>query len=214
MATATMARPASLNIQRVQGFDLQGTIQYQRDCMRDRKFDILGRLTNLRLGIDDNAEYFQGEAWRRVSRASKVYGLQLEWPQDQAPVVAFAPDRQTVILPLGIMHLPSIVATMFKDIRVELAEGKYATATRGENVPRMPQRLSDYSSGRLMESRGGKGFVILQPIEQMIIFSHINSGSMLDLRGFPIMNRHPFLMVDPFSSEAYIAGGSLTFGSK
>lgn len=210
-----MARAASPNLQRIQTFDLQGTIQYQRDCICDKKFDILGRLTNLRLGIDDNAEYFQGEAWRRVSRSSKVYGLQLEWPQDQAPVVAFAPDRQTVILPNGIMHLPSIVATMFKDLRVELGEGKFASATRGENVPRMPQRLSDYSSGRLMETRSSKkGFVILQPIEQMIVFSHVNSGSMLDLRGFPIMNRHPFLMVDPWSSEAYIAGGSLMFGSK
>lgn len=215
MATAVQ-QPKASHLLRCQNFDLQGTIEYQRDCIRDRKFDIIGRVTNLLLGIDDNAEYFRGEAFRRVSRASKVYGLQLEWHQDEAPWIAFCADKQSCIFPHGILHMPSVVATMFKDLRVELGEGKYQHAMRGENVPRMPQRLSDYSSGRLMDVRGKSGFVVLQPIEQIIVFSHLASGgtagSMLNLKGAAVNGRHPFLMVNPFGTDAYIAGGALTFG--
>jgi hypothetical protein len=214
MGATAIARASTLL--KSQNFDLQGTIQYQRDCVRDKKFDILGRVTNLRLGIDDNAEYFRGDAFRRVSRDSKVYGLQLEWHQDEAPWIGFCADKQTCVFPYGIVHLPTIVATMFTDLRVKLESGKYQTATRGDSVPRMPQRLSDYASGRLMDVRGEKGFVVLQPVEQVIVFSHMPSGgragSMLNLKGSAVLGRHPFLMVNPFGTDAYIAGGSLNFG--
>lgn len=212
MASAAIRRPAGPSVSRVQNFDLQGTIQYQRDCIRDHKYDVLGKITNLMLGIDDNAEYFRGEAFHRVSRNSKIYGLQLEWHQDEAPIIGFCADKQTAVLPEGIRCLPTIVANMMKELRVDLGEGKYATAQRGSEVPRMPQRLSDYSSGRLMDVRGEKGFVVLQPVETVIVFSHVATGTLLKLVGSPIVGRHPFLMVNPFGTEAYLAGGSLYFG--
>lgn len=214
MASAALATPKGPNVQRVRNFDLQGTIQYQDDCIRDRKYDVLGRVTNIRLGIDDNAEYFRGAAWERISRHSKVYGLTLEWHQNHAPLVAFCSDKQTVVFPEGIPHLPTVAATVMKDIRVDLGEGKTVTARKGENVPRLPQRLSDFASGRLIGARGQGGYLILQPIEQMIVFSHVSTGTLLNLVGAPIFGRHPFLMVNPFSPKAYIAGGSLSFSNK
>jgi hypothetical protein len=204
MASAALKRPASPGVSRIQNFDLQGTIQYQKDCIRNRQYDVLGRLTNLSLGIDDNAEYFRGKAWERVSRTSKAYGLQLEWDQKHAPWIGFCPDKQTCIFPSGIQHLPSVVPSMLKDFRPASA---HATAEQ----PRMPQRLSDYSSGRLMDVRGEKGFVILQPVLACIIFSHVAGGTLLKLKGAPVLGRHPFLMVNPFGPEAYIAGGGLSF---
>ena len=204
MASAAIRRPAGPSVSRVQNFDLQGTIQYQRDCAQKKDFTLLGRMTNLRLGIDDNAEYFRGDAWQRVKRTSKVYGLTLEWHQNEAPWIAFCPDKQTCILPNGISHLPSVVPSMLKDFRP--VEAHDAT-----KQPRMPQRLSDYSSGRLMDVRGDKGFVVLQPVEEVIVFSHVAGGTLLKLKGSNVLGRYPFLMVNPFGTDAYIAGGCLSF---
>lgn len=205
MATAALAQPKAPNIGRVQNFDLQGTLKYQEDSIRDRKFHMLGRMLNLRLGIDDNAEYFSGEAWERVRKTSKYYGLTLEWHQDQAPWVAFCEDRQTLVLPQGIQHMPTIAVIK----NLELNEKKLDV--RQNDAPRLPQRMADFSSGRIMGARGQGSFVVLQPIEQVAVYANVASGTLMLLKGSAIFGRHPFLMVDPFSPKAYIAGGALNF---
>jgi hypothetical protein len=199
MASALATAP---RVESVRSFDLTGTIQYQRDCLGRSKYTDLGRLLNIRLGIDDAAQYATGEAWRRVSRTSKIMGLTLEWKNQEAPIVCMADDRQTVLLKHGIRHMPTLVATVFGN-RIH----RDPTDTR--ELPRLPQRLSDYASGRLM-GKDRTGFLILQPVEQLIVLA-FGVSTMLNMRGFPVDNRHPFLLVSPKGPEAYIAGGMLGF---
>lgn len=200
MAPALTTAPG---VERVRSFDLTGTIEYQRHCLGKKKYTDLGRVLNIRLGIDDKAQYATGEAWRRVSRTSKIMGLTLEWKNEEAPIACMAEDRQTVLLKHGIRHMPTLVASIFGN-RIVHRDPK---DTR--ELPRLPQRLSDYASGRLM-GRDRSGFLILQPIEQLIVLA-FGVSTMLNMKAWPVDNRHPFLLVSPSGPEAYIAGGMLGF---
>jgi hypothetical protein len=191
-------------VQRVRNFNLVDTMAYQRQQIQQRKASLLGRVMNIRLGIDDNAEYFRGEAWKRVARSSRMMGLTLEWKTDEAPVLGHAEDRQTAIFMDGIQNLPTVAAHVLRDA------GNMNLTTAGQHqLPRLPQRLSDFSSGRIM-GRDGSGFLVLQPVEQIAILAY-GISTMLILRGRQVDGRYPCLLVNPHSPEAYIAGGMLTF---
>lgn len=200
MRSALAQAPA---VTRVQNFDLTGTLQYQRDMIAQRKCLPFGRILNIQLGLDDNAQYCQGEAWQRVSKISKIQGLTLEWKNDEAPVAYWAEDKQTLLLPNGIQNLPTMVAQIFGP-RIVRDNLKDTT-----ELPRIPQRLSDYSSGRIM-GRDGSGFLILQPVLQVIVLA-FGVSTMINLKGSSLHNRWPFLMVSPKNHEAYLAGGRLAF---
>lgn len=213
-------------VQRVSDFDLQGIIEYQRGCLRDKNYTILGRCTNLRLGIDDNAAYFKGDAFRRLSTHTRVAGLQLEWPHLQAPWVGFAKDSQTLLFVDGIKHRPKMRAAIYK--RMSLTDSKMPPGFKynGKDLVQdnergyVEQDFLDFASGSLT-GRTGKGYAVLQPIEQVIVIANVassrfgGSGTMLNLVGKPTFDgRHVFLMINPFDLEAYLAGGRFEIGSQ
>jgi len=224
-----MSRPATNvarvapNVQRVGAFDLTGIIDYQRESIRLKRFSFFGRLTNLRLGLDDRAEYFQSDAFQRLCVTNKVIGHTLEWPADKAPAVAWADDRSTLLLPDGIQYAPSISIRAF--MRVDLASkhlppgvkwnGSRVVADKASG--RVRQNMFDFASGALT-GRDGSRFAILQPVEQAVVLANVRStrwqsnGTMMNCQGKPTFDgRHPFLLVNPFSPEAYLAGGKFDF---
>lgn len=196
---ATAAAP---QIERVKQFDLTGIIDYQRTCIRTKKCLPFGRILNIGLGLDSNAQYNTGEAWKNVSKLSKVMGLGLEWKQDEAPVAYWAEDRQSIVLPQGIPCLPTVAAQIYGPRIVRDAKD-----TRP--LPRLPQRLSDYASGRLA-GRDNSGFLILQPVLEIVVLTY-GVSTMVKVKGFSADNRWPFLLVSPKGPEAYLAGGILGF---
>lgn len=219
-----MSRPAtSAAVQRVSSFDLSGIIEYQRDSIRDKKYSLFGRLTNLRLGLDDRAEYFHGEAFRRLCLTNKVIGHTLEWPSHHAPYVAWAADRSTLLFPDGIQNPPSISIRAF--MRVDAAskhlppgvkwDGSRLVADKKSG--RVKQNMFDFASGSLT-GRDGTRFAIFQPVEQAVMLANVTSarfrstGTMMNCEGKPTFDgRHPFLLVSPGSPEAYLAGGRFDF---
>ncbi len=222
MATA-LRQPAAANIQRVSDFDLAGIIEFQRSSIREKKYSLFGRLTNLRMGLDDRAEYFQGEAFKRLCLTNKVIGHTIEWPAEKAPVVAWAMDRSTLLFPDGIQHAPSISVRAF--MRVDVAskhlppgvkwDGSQVIADKGNG--RVRQDIFDFASGSL-NGRDGSRFAILQPVEQAVVLANVTSsrfrsnGTLMNCHGKPTFDgRHPFLLVSPFSREAYLAGGRFDF---
>lgn len=222
MASA-IRQPVAPSLLRSTEFDLAGIIEYQRDSIRERKFSLFGRLTNLALGLDDRAQYFHGEAFRRLCVTNKVIGHTLEWPQEKAPYVAWAMDRSTLLFPQGIPYAPSISIRAF--MRVDLAskhlppgvkwDGSRVVADRQSG--RVKQNMFDFASGSLT-GRSGDGFVILQPIEMAIVLANVtssrfrSSGTLMKCAGKPTFDgRHPFLLASPFGPEAYLAGGKFDF---
>jgi len=222
MATA-IRQPAAPNVTRVSDFDLAGIIEFQRSSIREKNYSLFGRLTNLRMGLDDRAEYFRGEAFRRLCLTNKVIGHTLEWPAEKAPVVAWAMDRSTLLFPDGIQYPPSISIRAF--VRVDLAsknlppgvkwDGSQVVADRKGG--RVKQNMFDFASGSLT-GRDGSRFLILQPVEQAVVLANVPSarfrstGTLMNCQGKPTFDgRHPFLLVSPFSAEAYLAGGRFDF---
>lgn len=210
-------------IQRVSDFDLAGIIEFQRSSIREKKYSLFGRLTNLRLGLDDRAEYFSGEAFRRLCHTNKVMGHSLEWPAEKAPYVAWAMDRSTLLFPDGIQHPPSISIRAFMRVDVTSKDlppgvkwdGSQVVADRKSG--RVKQDIFDFASGSLT-GRDGSRFAILQPVEQAVVLANVSSarfksnGTLMNCHGKPAWDgRHPFLLVSPFSAEAYLAGGRFDF---
>lgn len=209
--------PTAAAVKKVSSYNLADMMQFQRDCLKNptgkKDQQYLGRILNIKLGIDDNAEYFRGAAWRRVAQSSKVMGLNIEWKREDAPYAMHAADRQTLLLPGGIRELPTMSTTVFTDIRAEIMNGaehtgNFKVAQKGE-LARTPQRLSDFASGRMM-GRDGSGFLVLQPIEQIAILAY-SISSILILKGHAVDGRWPVLLISPNSPEAYIVGGMLAF---
>lgn len=224
MATAAKFLGAP-SVGRFSNFDLTAILAYQEDCIRDHKYSYLGRVTNIRLGIDDNAEYFRGDARRRLSASTKVVGLTIEWPQHDAPFIAFAPDNETPLFPGGIQHPPKMGVRAFQKIDMRGSKLPPGMKWNGTNLVAddktgwVRQSMYDFASGKLI-GRNGQGFVILQPIEQIIVLANVYSkkfhtnGTMLTLTGKPTFEgRRPFLLVSPDSPHAHIAGGLWTLES-
>lgn len=189
-------------IERVKQFDLTGIIQYQRDCIRQKKCLPFGRILNIGLGLDSAAAYNTGEAWKNISKLSKVMGLGLEWKQEEAPVAYWSEDRQSIVLPQGIPNLPTVAAQIYGPRIVRDPKDTRA-------LPRIPQKLSDYASGRLA-GRDSSGFLIIQPVLEIVVLTY-GVSTMMKVKGFTQDNRWPFLLMSPTSPEAYIAGGILGF---
>lgn len=211
-------------LSRVADFDLTGILKWQADCIRQRKYSIIGRATELRLGVDDQAAYTKGEAWHRICAQSKIMGLTLRWQKDQAPYIAFAPDSQTLLFIDGIGHPPKIELSAYRliDARsgalppgIKMDNAGQLVADNGKQ--RTKQDIFDFASGSLT-GRGNERFVILQPIEQVIILANVTStrfhstGTLMNCSGRCTFDgRYPFLLVSPFSREAYLAGGRFSF---
>jgi hypothetical protein len=215
MSGAALARVANYNI--------GDMIDWQRDSIRKREFTPLGRVLNIRLGIDSRAAYFNSDAWKRVMPKSKVMGLNLEWPENLAPWVGFAKDGQTLLFLNGIEHQPRVLATIMRDLEAELRDGLVQRAQTGQNIPRIPQDLCDYASGQII-SRDGWNFAVCQPVEQIAVLSSVRSasfrsnGTFLMLRGVPLDGRHPALLAGfkkhkTFTEQAaHICHGMMVFG--
>jgi hypothetical protein len=215
---------ALASVGRVSDFDLTGIIQYQRDSIREHKYSMIGRLTDLRLGVDDRAEYTRGAAWQRICAQSKVVGLTLRWSAAEAPYVAFANDKQTVLFPDGMPKPPKIEMSVYrlinaaaKDLPPGLAYDKKGELVADNKEGKVVQSIFDFASGSLT-GRDNSRFVILQPVEQLVMLANVAStrfkstGTMLDCYGRATFDgRYPFLLVSPFTKEAYLAGGRFSF---
>lgn len=216
---------------RVKQFDLTGIIAAQREWIRTKAYQCpLGRLTELRLGVDKNAEYFRGEAWTRVSRTSKLMGLTLSWTKADAPWVAFAPDRNSLLLIGGIPKPPKCAIRELRLLKLDMQskdlppglkwKGSQLVADEKSGI-HAKQSILDYASGRL-HGRDGSDLVYLCPIEQAIVLANARSstfnstGTLLNITGMASFDgRHPSLLWNPRSSggthEAYIVGGMFQF---
>lgn len=216
---------AAVDSLRVKNFDLTGTMAWQRDCLQKKTYDIRGRMTELRLGIDARAEYCRGGAWARVSRTSKVLGLTLSWPADDAPWIAFAPDKQTMLFPGGIQRPPKCAVRELRLMKMDVQSKELPPGLkwRGSELVGDDKRgyttqdMADYASGK-MTGRDGSKFAILQPLEQIILLANVRSGAfgsagtMLNVQGSAAFDgRHPALLMSVNSPEAYIVGGMWTF---
>jgi|SRR5690242_8301189 len=209
---------------RVSDFDLNGILKWQADCIRQHKCSIIGRATEIRLGVDDNAEYTKGPAWKRICAQSKVMGLTLKWEKRDAPFVAFAPDKQTLLFVDGIAHRPKVEASVYrlidmrnKDLPKGVSLGQHGQLVADNKEGKVAQSIFDFASGSLT-GRGGERFVILQPIEQVIILANVtgtrfrSTGTMLNVQGRCTFDgRYPFMLVSPFVRQAYLAGGRFSF---
>jgi len=216
---------AAVDSLRVKNFDLTGTMAWQRDCLREKKYNVRGRMTELRLGIDARAEYCRGEAYARVSRTSKVLGLTLSWPAEEAPWIAFAPDSQTMLLPSGIQKPPKCAVRELRLMKLDQQSKDLPQGLRWQGSELVDdgkrglttQSMFDYASGK-MTGRDGSKFAILQPLEQVILLANVRSGSfgssgtLMDMKGAAAFDgRHPALLMSVNSPEAYIVGGMWTF---
>ena len=190
---------ASAAVAKVGNYNIGDMIDYQRDCLRKRKYSVLGRVLMLRLGVDARAAYFQSDAWKRVMPRSKVMGLVLEWPESIAPWVGFAEDRQTLLFMNGIEHSPRVSATILRDLEQEFRDSAVLKMQTGKNIPRISQYITDYASGRIV-GRDGWQFAVCQPVEQIAVLANTRStafgsnGTFLMLRGYAIDGRFPSLM--------------------
>jgi hypothetical protein len=189
----------SAALARVGNYNIGDMIQLQKDWLRARKFTALGRITNIRLGVDSRAAYFNADAWKRVCPKTKVMGLQLEWPAEIAPWCGFAEDRQTLLFLNGIQECPRVSASIMRAVEDELRDGA-VLKHQSNQVPRISQYIEDYASGKML-SRDGWQYAICQPVEQIAVLTSTRSatfgtnGTWLRLRGYPIDGRFPALFV-------------------
>jgi len=207
-----------IGVTRVQDFNIGDMITWQLEQIRKRQ-PMLGRVLNIRLGVDSRAAYFNSDAWKRVMPKSKVMGLNLEWPENLAPWCSFAEDRQTLLFPNGIEHQPRVKATILRELAEELKDGMVMRhQMAGQDVPHIPQEIVDYASGKIF-SRDGWAYAVCQPVEQVIVLANViskafgSSGTFLDIRGVPLQGQHPALMVGFKKKEqaAHIVHGMMVF---
>lgn len=171
-------------------------LDFRRQVLHDKTYIPIGRMLTIRLGIDDNAAYFSGQAHSKLVPITKKQGLILDWGKDGPQMAQSVRDRDVYVFPRGVCHPPAI-----KDPVI----GTWA-------APTITQDLAHYASG-MVYGRDGSGFIVLQPVEQLVLL--VGGAGMLIMNGrtnkldFPATK--PALLINPRTWEGHICRGLLTF---
>lgn len=171
-------------------------IEYRREALKNRNFIPIGCVLMVRLGVDDNAAYFQQEVNNKIASITQRQGLTLDWQKHDAPQLAqVGKDMDSYVFPRGISMLPKI-----KDPRIASAV-----------APMIPQNLDHYASG-YVAGRDGSKFYVLQPVEQVVVLMYAAS-TMLIMHGRtnPMNGTKCAMLISPKGGEGYIVGGLLSF---
>src|SRR5579859_5691870 len=191
MATSTMAAARkSAAVTRVSQDSLADVIQLHRNAARERRYEPIGRMLNMIVGPDDEAAYMQKmDVRERIARLSKVQGLQIDWGQNHAPQICWAPHRSSLMFPFGCPNPPRI------------ADPTALGVTR----KRIAQDLEDYASGFVL-GRDGTRFLVIQPVLYMGVWI-MDGLYILVGHNDPATGKYPSLLINPKTSEAHIVGG-------
>lgn len=170
-------------------------LEFRRAALYDRAFFPIGRMLMIRLGIDDNAEYFREQVRSKLAPITQKQGLVLDWGKEGPQMAQCARDRDVYIFPRGVHQPPAI-----KDPVI----GTF-------NAPTIKQDLAHYSSG-VIYGRDGQGFIVLQPVEQVVLLPY-GVSTMLIMRGrtHPATGTKPALLINPKTWEGHIVHGLLSF---
>jgi len=176
------------------GNNLTDIIERNRESVRTRRYETIGKMLNIMLGPDDSAEYMRGgDAHARVSRLSKVQGIQIDWGQDRGPVLAWAPGRSNCTFPFGIDAPPRI-------------KNPLNHIEKTNNT--ISQNLEDYASG-FIAGRDGSKFLVLQPVLYIGVWP-FGVPSLFTVLGHPDQfGKYPALLINTKKREGHIVGGIL-----
>lgn len=169
-------------------------LDFRRLAMRDKTFIPIGRMITIRLGVDDNAAYFQEQVRTKLVPITQKQGLILDWGKDGPQMAQCARDRDVYVFPRGIHRPPAI-----KDPVI----GSF-------HAPTIKQDLGHYSSG-VVTGRDGTTFIVLQPVEQVVVL--VGGAGMLIMNGrtHPIDGTKCAMLINPQTWEGHIVQGLLTF---
>lgn len=177
---------------RVTGHSLADLIERNRDAVRNRKYQPIGKMLNLFLGQDDSATYAQNTSVRdHIASMTKVRGLQLDWMQFKAPEIAWSDNYISCVFPYGIDAPPKI-----SDPRIP-----------GVTNKTIAQKLEDHASGWIA-GRDGSIFMVLQPILYIGVWPY-GVASLFMMLGHADQKKYPALLIDPKKREGHIVHGRL-----
>jgi hypothetical protein len=172
---------------------LADQIEQNREDMRLRRFFPIGKMLQLFLGPDDDARYMRNPNVReRITALSKVRGLQLDWTQHNAPMIAWNHFQTGCVFPHGLYKPPRI-----------------ADPRKGFEGKSISQALEDHASGVIL-GRDRTQFMVLHPVMFLGIWP-FGVAALFRMIGHadPVTGKYPALLASKDGKEGHIIYGVL-----
>jgi hypothetical protein len=240
MATATQISPKAPSLLINQKFTLADRMRIQDDAIRDRNYQIIGRLTSVvwegqrKLGdfSQSRARYHNSDQAKYVSDAMKPFSerqavlwgsITLDWlTHKNAPLIAISRDQRDLLLPRGLTPLPPLPDPRWVPEHAQQACPNSKKGCKGCVAPRIPQRLTgcpivgDRVQDQITD-RSGKVYGVLHPITELCVMLFGGQGAFGRIRGAVDSSdgTHLSLLIDdsnPEEMKAYFVGGRFQLG--
>jgi hypothetical protein len=154
-AAVSSIPPLTAAVKKSRALNLAEILPPQMEAIRSGRHVPVGQMLWLMLGGCDDSAYFQDPVNAAIAPLTRVQGLSLQWEDGTHPrmVEMGARDSGTFLFPDGIKAPPLISDPRSR--RLSPTEPM---------VPKIPQNLDYYASGRII-GRDGMEYYVLQPVE-------------------------------------------------
>lgn len=222
-------------------FRLADQMKIQDECIRERRYTIIGRLTSVLFegqrkmkGFSQSRPRYQnreqekqlaGTPMAPFSKEQLILwsSVTLDWlSQKHAPQIALSADRQNLLLPFGLTPLPPIPDPRWDPKHVPQACPNVKGGCKDCIAPRIPQLLTGCPVvgdrvRDMLKDKNGRAYGILHPIVQLQLMLGGVQGGFGKISGGvdPATLTHMALVIDdadPDHMRGYFVGGRFQFG--